>query len=427
MNLSKLLKNTMTLPLVLAAQLSQAEPTTIDVLVVYTPGVAARYNGEPETRFQHLLNVTNQVYADSLVDLELRMVHSVEVDYEEANNAGVALQEMTYAQHPAFENIASLRSEYGADMVVFYRPYDPAQGGCGIAWIGGNGTGGDFSNSWEKDYAFSHVAVDTCADYVTAHELGHNMGLAHSRNLNGVGGTLDYALGHGEEGNFVTIMAYQSTFNVDYFSGKIYKYSNPDLDCNGSACGIDRFEPNWGADAAYALNMTGPQIANYLETAVSDEVTDGSELQLANAQDNFTAAVAAYTAAQQDYTDAVSVRDAALTAYYSAYDNYSVELNNVNASYGNLVNAINDFNASAGQPYEVQLALYQAYLAANDAYNLAVSTYNNAVDAVNQAVSNYNIQNALVTTTSQALQTAEALVAQSQAEVDAAELVLAQF
>ncbi len=33
---------------------------TIDLMVLHSPGLAARYQGDAQTRIQHMINVTNQ-------------------------------------------------------------------------------------------------------------------------------------------------------------------------------------------------------------------------------------------------------------------------------------------------------------------------------------------------------------------------------
>lgn len=397
--------------------------TVIDVLAVYTPGTESLYGGDPTTRINQIFQVTNQIYSDSGVDLEIRLAGTLKVNYTDDNNAETALNDLTYNKVAAFSGVAAAREQYKADMVVFYRPYKEIHGSCGIAWIGGQGSNGDFSNPQVKNYMFAHVAINSCGDYVTAHELGHNMGLKHSRKQDGVGGTFHYALGYGIVNSFTTIMAYQSEFNVDYWQGKLYKFSNPDITCKNVPCGVDRNNTTNGADARYALNITAPQIANfYLGASVSSASSSAASVQssssssaqsissvgqsssasslsvselevmVAQAKVNYDAAVAALAAntkAIAEKTKAENSLKAALTtatqkaktaktAFETASKKYNASVALVNSLVPQLNAALAAYNSATTA---------SAQTAKRNVYNALVTKYNTAQ---NQAIANYN-------------------------------------
>lgn len=232
------------------------EKTQIDVLAVFTEGVRDQFV-DPDLRIQHVFAVANDVLDASDVALTVNPVHVEQVAYPDLIPVTQALDDLTFGRHPALASVAELRNQQSADLVVLFQPY-ANDGLCGYAWLGGFQKDGDFSDPNEADFGYAIVSSN-CSDYTLLHELGHNLGLAHSRREAPNGGTFHYAAGHGVQNDFVTIMASPNEFNAP----QLPLLSSPSLICNGVACGVDFQDSANGADAARTLGISKDQVAAY--------------------------------------------------------------------------------------------------------------------------------------------------------------------
>jgi len=230
---------------------------TADVVIVYTTPLLEVYGGRDGvlTRINDVVEATNEIYANSTLDLQINVMDIIEVAYDDDNEIGseTALDALTGFNSDAayFAHARAQTDRLGADFLIAFRPY-VNDGICGIAWLGG---GND--SEYNPSLMVSHTSLD-CGDEVNAHELGHNMGLSHSRRQNGQGHVYPYALGYGVDSVFTTVMAYPQAFGG---ASREYKFSSPELTCAESYdCGVDHTDTTNGADSVRALTLRRDQI-----------------------------------------------------------------------------------------------------------------------------------------------------------------------
>lgn len=230
---------------------SSARKTTIDVMVLYTDGIK-------KTRITNLLNITNQAYIDSQVNIHLRLVQSHRVNYTRYNLNQTALNDLSRGRK-TLSNINKLRKKHGADLVTLIRPFNSnTQQGCGIAWLGGAG-----GRAFIASEAFSVIGdgIDDlyyCSDYSFAHEISHNMGSNHDRHNARYQGRFPYSFGYNVDGRYGTVMSYSNL--------ELGVFSNPAITCTGQPCGVETDSPN-AANNALSLSQSAASIAAFMKSA----------------------------------------------------------------------------------------------------------------------------------------------------------------
>jgi len=213
----------------------KASGDSIDLLMLYTAGFAARYpDGAAQTRINHLVAIANQVLANSDVGFALRLVGAEQVAYTDGNDNLVARDALAGAMDgrisAGLESVRALRDERGADLVSMIRPHDiETRGSCGIAYFPGQGDAFGVNLVSDGFHSWSLCSVETLA-----HEIGHNLGAEHQVGQSSA--NAEYAHAYIQLGRSHTVMGSFGTGSPDRYL-RLQRFSNPQQRCGGRPCG----------------------------------------------------------------------------------------------------------------------------------------------------------------------------------------------
>lgn len=240
---------------VLAPQPLSDGATTVDVLVAYSPEAraAAGSVAAMESEIASAVSLANTAYANSQVNISLRLVGTTAVNSSESGSFNTDLTRLTTNGDGIWDDVHSSRNTVGADIVVLFINNSTS---CGLGWVMTNPSVSD------DRLGFSVVSRQCISNFSFVHEIGHNMGATHDRD-NAGGSTGAYADSYGwrfagaSGRQWRSVMAYQSQSGTPNYT-RINYFSNPDVSYDGAATG----SPN-SANNAKTLNLTRNITASY--------------------------------------------------------------------------------------------------------------------------------------------------------------------
>jgi hypothetical protein len=165
---------------------------TVDILVLYTPEVAAGAGGNPQAMIQNFVDHANMSFMDGQIQGSLNLVGtSLITGVNQALGPGptwVARVGELAAGVGAFSGVPALRDSLGADLVALLVDAGPEWVGgqwvspeaCGYAAVSARGANIENPVLGSQVGAFS-ITDATCsaADLTFTHEIGHNLGGRH--------------------------------------------------------------------------------------------------------------------------------------------------------------------------------------------------------------------------------------------------------
>ena len=218
----------------------------IDVLVAYTP-TARTLAGNIDALIRLFFDDTNRYYANSLILPRVRLVHSYEVDYRQADDGIRTDLDRLRAHNDGYmDEIHAKRNRHGADLVALLIGRWNAY--CGIA-----------NNYYGRENGGFSVTAQECGSYIFAHELGHNQGAQHDPGTNALNDVvLGFPYGQGlcnGRGRWRTIMSYNFRESC---RPRVPYFSNPNVSYRGTPTGDEHARHN-----VRVINETAFHVANF--------------------------------------------------------------------------------------------------------------------------------------------------------------------
>ncbi len=218
----------------------------VDVLGVYSPSARAFLGGHSQiyASIQHAVDAANSAFINSAANVRVNLVRAREFQLSDDR-----FEDLGYLR--THGPINSLRDEVGADLVsVFFKGPAPF---CGRGYLMTS------VNSGFAPFAYSVTDIVLCSTFVFAHEVGHNLGLAHDPANAGPpqNQSFPWAFGHFVDQRFRTVMSYSAEC-TDNVCPRVPYFSHPGRQVDGLPAGIAGERDNHRV-----LNSTAPVASRF--------------------------------------------------------------------------------------------------------------------------------------------------------------------
>ncbi len=243
-----------------SSALEEDEIVEMDLMVVFTRQAARQLVREFDTgetnakramksEIKLAVAITNAILQNSGVNIRFRLVKARPVRYETKGISSLDLNALAGTSDGDIDQIHGWRDRFGADFVSMI--LEEMENG-----VGGRGYQVPPGFTETEELMFNVVRWDLLWWVALAHELGHNMGLAHDKaNDTTIPESKSYRYSRGyrdPQGGFRTVMAYKK--GCQRCTWMLPHFSNKEITWQGAPTGSPGFQPTCGDGTS-----TGPK------------------------------------------------------------------------------------------------------------------------------------------------------------------------